>query len=160
MHSYFRVLYLHRISILVSIFIIIIHQLTKLLTSILLPLGTSWPNEGLLRLTHARNTGAAFSLFQDQTMILSLVSVVAVIFILYIFRSIKNPPILLKFTFGLQIGGAIGNLIDRFRLGYVTDFIDFGWWPIFNIADSSIVIGITIMIIYLLFNKDNETDSE
>ena len=80
MHSYFRVLYLHRISILVSIFIIVIDQLTKILTSILLPLGTSWPNEGLLRLTHARNTGAAFSLFQDQTMILSLVSVVAVIF--------------------------------------------------------------------------------
>ena len=160
MRSYFSIFYLHRISIVVSIFIIVIDQLTKLLTSILLPLGTSWPNEGLLRLTHARNTGAAFSLFQDQTMILSLISVLAVIFILYIFRSIKKPSLLLKCTFGLQIGGAVGNLIDRFRLGYVTDFIDFGWWPIFNIADSSIVIGITIMIIYLLFNKDNENNSK
>ena len=91
-----------------------------------------------------------------QSLILSIVSVIAVIFILFVFKSINNPSLLIRITFGLQIGGAFGNLIDRFRLGYVTDFIDFGWWPIFNIADSSIVVGITIMIFYFLFTNENK----
>tara|TARA_B100001750_G_C15338028_1_gene510787 strand:+ start:99 stop:578 length:480 start_codon:yes stop_codon:yes gene_type:complete len=156
MFKYFSLFYTHKISVFISIITIILDQLSKFLIIIFLPLGNSWPQEGILRFTHARNTGAAFSLFQDQSLILSIVSVIAVIFILFVFKSINNPSLLIRITFGLQIGGAFGNLIDRFRLGYVTDFIDFGWWPIFNIADSSIVVGITIMIFYFLFTNENK----
>ncbi|MCS5644384.1 MAG: signal peptidase II, partial [Dehalococcoidia bacterium] len=63
--------------------------------------------------------------------------------------------------FGLQFGGAIGNITDRFRLGHVTDFIDVGPWPIFNIADSSIVVGIGLLIFYFWFlNNDSKKDSQ
>ena len=88
-------------------------------------------------------------------------AVVAVIFILIIYRYLENPPLLIRLAFGLQMGGAIGNLIDRFRLGYVTDFIDVGWWPVFNIADSYIVMGITVMAFYFTFlrNRNSNTDN-
>ena len=126
-------------------------QLTKWLTIENLARGESWPADGFFRVTHAWNTGTAFSLFQGQGDILTWVSLGAVAILAWIYRSIDNPPWVLRAAFGLQLGGAIGNLIDRFRLGHVTDFIDVGPWPIFNIADSSIVIGIGLMIYYFWF---------
>jgi lipoprotein signal peptidase len=65
---------------------------------------------------------------------------------------------LLRVTFGLQLGGAAGNLIDRLRFGYVTDFIDVRWWPIFNVADSSVVIG-AILLAYYAFVIDRPPDT-
>ncbi len=65
------------------------------------------------------------------------------------------PKPILRIAIGLQLGGAFGNLLDRVALGAVTDFIDIGWWPIFNIADSSIVVGMAILVGVLLF-FDNE----
>ena len=126
-------------------------QLTKWLTIENLARYESWPADGFFRVTHAWNTGTAFSLFQGQGDILTWVSLGAVGVLAWIYRSIDNPPWLLRVAFGLQLGGAIGNLIDRFRLGHVTDFIDIGPWPIFNIADSSIVIGIGLMIYFFWF---------
>ena len=68
---------------------------------------------------------------------------------------------MLRVAFGLQFGGAIGNITDRLRLGHVTDFIDVGPWPIFNVADSSIVIGIGLLIFYFWFlNDDSKEDSQ
>ena len=79
----------------------------------------------------------------------------------WIYSSIKNPPWVLRVAFGLQFGGAIGNITDRLRLGHVTDFIDVGPWPIFNIADSSIVIGIGMLIFYFWFlNDDSRKDPQ
>ena len=112
MIKYFSLFYSHKISVFISIITIILDQLSKFLIIIFLPLGNSWPQEGILRFTHARNTGAAFSLFQDQSLILSIVSVIAVIFILFVFKSINNPSLLILITFRLQIGGAFGNLIS------------------------------------------------
>ena len=65
----------------------------------------------------------------------------------------------LRFAIGLQLGGAVGNLADRIRLGEVIDFIDVGWWPIFNLADSSIVIGIFILMTVVWFGSDRQTES-
>ena len=89
-----------------------------------------------------------------------LIIILNVIFIVIIYKYLENPPLLIRLAFGLQMGGAIGNLTDRFRLGYVTDFIDVGWWPVFNIADSSIVMGITVMAFYFTFlrNRNPKTD--
>ncbi|MDP6667526.1 MAG: signal peptidase II [Dehalococcoidia bacterium] len=126
-------------------------QLTKWLVIENLVRGESWPADGFFRFTHAWNTGTAFSLFQGQGDILTWVSLAAVAVLAWIYKSIDDPPWVLRIAFGMQLGGAIGNLVDRFRLGHVTDFIDVGPWPVFNIADSSIVIGIGLMIFYFWF---------
>jgi signal peptidase II len=107
-------------------------------------------------LTYACNTGAAFSLFEHGHEVLLFVFIaaaLAVIIWLYIHFS-KQPSLLLKLSFGLILGGAAGNLIDRFSLGYVTDFLLFTirpWfiWPVFNLADSAICVGIFFLMIYL-----------
>ena len=133
-------------------------QLTKWLTIENLARGESWPTEGFFRITHAWNTGTAFSLFQGQGEILTWVSLAAVAVLAWVYKSINDPPWVLRVAFGLQLGGAIGNLIDRVRLGHVTDFIDVGTWPIFNIADSSIVVGIGLMIYYFWFLEPGSKD--
>jgi signal peptidase II len=135
-------------------------QLTKWAVIENLAVGQSWPETGILRFTHAWNTGTAFSLFQGQGDILTWVSLAAVGVLTWIYRSIKNPHWVLRFAFGLQFGGAIGNIIDRIRIGHVTDFLDVGWWPIFNIADSSIVVGIALMIFNFWFLDEGSKPDE
>jgi signal peptidase II len=130
---------------------LILDQITKWIVIENLAVSESWPATGFFRFTHAWNTGTAFSLFEGQGDILTWVSLGAVGVLTWIYRSIDNPPWVLRIAFGMQFGGAIGNIIDRIRLGHVTDFFDVGPWPIFNIADSSIVIGIVLMIFYFLF---------
>lgn len=125
-------------------------QVTKYLVRENMAIGESWPAEGFFRLTHGTNTGSAFGLFQDQTTILTIASVFAIGFIVYFYRSHSDRSWITKFTVGLLLGGAVGNLIDRLIAGKVTDFIDVGPWPIFNLADSSITVGITLLIASLV----------
>jgi len=100
-------------------------------------------------LTHIYNTGAAFGLFHGQSFSLTIVALVGiVILLLYVLIFYRRFPFLVnrlgKSALGLVLGGTTGNLIDRLRFGYVTDFIDVGIWPAFNIADSAVVVGIII----------------
>lgn len=139
---------------------VVLDQVTKWQVIENLSVGESWPETGFFRITHAWNTGTAFSLFQGQGDILTWVSLAAVGVLSWIYRSIDKPSLLLRVAFGMQFGGAIGNIADRIRLGHVTDFIDVGIWPIFNIADSSIVIGIGLMIFYFWFMDNKEPDNE
>ena len=125
-------------------------QLTKYLIRDNMRIGESWPAEGFFRLTHGTNTGSAFGLFQDQTLILTIASIVAIGFIIFYYRSQASHNWTSRLTIGLLLGGAVGNLIDRLIAGRVTDFIDVGPWPIFNIADSCITVGITILIASLV----------
>ncbi len=131
-------------------------QLTKAIVIENLRRGESWPEEGFFRFTHAWNTGTAFSLFQDQSTILTFVSFGAVIALYFVYRSVESPTIWVRMAFGLLLGGAFGNLIDRIRLGHVTDFLDVGPWPIFNIADSSIVVGIFVLFLFFWTNPDDK----
>ncbi|HJP28112.1 MAG TPA: signal peptidase II [Dehalococcoidia bacterium] len=135
-------------------------QLTKWVVVENLAVGESWPAMGLFRFTHTWNTGTAFSLFQGAGDILTWVSFGAVGVLTWIYRSIDDPPWVLRIAFGLQFGGAIGNIADRIRLGHVIDFIDVGWWPVFNIADSSIVIGIGLMIFYFWFLDESSKSDD
>jgi len=141
---------------------VVLDQLTKWQVIENLAVGESWPETGFFRFTHAWNTGTAFSLFQGQGDILTWVSLGAVGVLSCIYRSVDRPSLVLRVAFGMQFGGAIGNIADRIRLGHVTDFIDVGIWPVFNIADSSIVIGIGLMIYYFWFvdNGKQEKDVE
>lgn len=135
-------------------------QLTKTLVIENLRRGESWPEEGFFRFTHAWNTGTAFSLFQDQSTILTFVSFGAVIALYFVYRSVESPTIWVRMAFGLLLGGAFGNLVDRIRLGHVTDFIDVGPWPIFNIADSSIVVGIFVLFLFFWSSTSDKEEAE
>ena len=138
--------------------VLLMDQLSKYLVQKYLPLGQSWPSDGLLRLTHGTNSGSAFGLFPNMTPVLIVASVVAIGFVAYFYRVHAMPKPLLRFAVGLLLGGAVGNLIDRLRFGTVVDFIDVGWWPIFNLADSSIVVGVTLLVA-VLFLGDRKARS-
>src|SRR3989304_1107702 len=118
-------------------------QVTKHLVRARLSPGESFPSEGLLRITNITNPGAAFGILQGQTFFLIVATIIGLgtIALYYLSPPMEHP--LVRLALGLQLGGAIGNLADRIRLGRVTDFIDFRFWPAFNVADSSIVIGVT-----------------
>lgn len=132
-------------------FVFISDQITKYTVYKNMSLGESIPAEGIIRITYARNTGMAFSLFENFGIILLILSlIIASILIIYLF-TIDKPRILIRVFSGLVIAGALGNILDRIRFGYVNDFIDVGWWPIFNIADSSITIAIVIYIFDAIF---------
>ena len=123
----------------------LVDQVTKFLVQKFLFFGESVPREGFLRLSHTHNTGSAFGLFQGQNTPLIVVALIGIAILVLIYHSQRQPSILLRLSIGLQLGGALGNLADRLLLGYVIDFFDVGPWPVFNVADSSIVIGLVLL---------------
>ena len=136
----------------------VLDQVSKRAITSLMDLGESWPSEGFFRITYGTNSGTAFGLFPNQTTLLIVVSMVAIGFLFYFYRAHALPSLLLRFAIGLQLGGAFGNLIDRVRNGEVVDFIDVGPWPIFNLADSSIVVGIFILMATFLLTKESREE--
>ena len=133
--------------------VLFLDQLTKFLVRSYLEPYESWPREGFFRLTHGTNTGTAFGLFPNQTFVLILASMLAIGFLYYFYRAHAFPMRLLRIAIGLQLGGAFGNLFDRIKDGAVVDFFDVGPWPIFNLADSAIVVGIVLLIGATLLGK-------
>jgi signal peptidase II len=144
----------------IAIVILLADQVTKALVLRYLPYQQPWnpiPSlYPLVTLTHVTNTGAAFGLFPNGGLVFTIVALVVVVAILVYYRYLPQHHGLVRLSLGLQLGGAIGNLIDRLRFGKVVDFIDFHFWPVFNVADSSIVIGVVILACYLIFLADNQ----
>ena len=139
--------------------VLFLDQISKLIIKNTLVLGESWPAEGLFRITYGTNTGTAFGLFPNQTVFLIIASFIAIGFLVYFYRAHALPRPMLRFAIGLQLGGALGNLLDRIFYGSVVDFIDVGWWPIFNLADSSIVVGMAILVgILVFFEKGSDQE--
>ncbi len=134
-------------------------QASKRVITSLMHLGESWPREGFFRITYGTNSGTAFGLFPDHTTLLIFVSLIAIGFLFYFYRAHAMRSLVLRCAIGLQLGGAFGNLIDRVLNGKVVDFIDVGPWPIFNIADSSIVIGIAILMGTFLLTKEPKEEA-
>jgi signal peptidase II len=129
-------------------------QLSKLWIRSNLTLGESLPEAGFFRLTHIRNTGAAFGLFQDHSLMLIIAAIIGIATLLFLVLFMYRRFDFLDTTpgrpsIGLILGGTMGNLIDRLSSGYVTDFIDVGIWPAFNAADSAVVVG-AILLAYSL----------
>ncbi|MCS7003444.1 MAG: signal peptidase II, partial [Dehalococcoidia bacterium] len=136
----------------VAVVIILVDQITKALVRAFLPVNTSWPEEWLWRLTHIHNYGAAFGLFQNLGGVFMVIAIVAAGLIVYFYRRLPPNAWIVRLALGMQLGGAIGNLIDRLHQGYVTDFFDLRPYPyVFNIADSAIVGGVFLLAYYLLF---------
>jgi signal peptidase II len=142
----------------VAVVVFAVDRVTKAWVTENIPLGTARPVIGdYVRIVHAQNTGAAFGLLPERTTLLSVLSVVAVLAIVYYYRQIASNSALVSATLGMQLGGAFGNLLDRITQGYVVDFVDVGvgdirFWA-FNVADSSIVVGIILVTLALWYEE-------
>ncbi len=143
---------------------VILDQVTKMWAVNALKNGRSIKIVGnFLRFTYAENRGAAFSILQNQRMLFIIVTIILMAVLAYIYFKSDNITKLSRLAIAMIAGGAIGNFIDRVRLGYVVDFIDvrfgsFYNFPIFNIADSFVVCGTVLMIILILFNGFEKSD--
>jgi signal peptidase II len=138
--------------IVIALAVVGLDQLTKYLVRANMELGQSIPKEGLFKIYYITNTGGAFGILANQAFLLAIVAVIGIAVFLVYLRYIPLQSTLLKVGLGLDLGGAVGNLVDRLRLeGKVTDFIDIGAWPVFNVADMSIVVGTILIAYYLLF---------
>ncbi len=139
-------------------------QLTKFLVRANMSPGQSVPEEGIVRITYVTNTGGAFGLFANQTFLLLFTAVLGVVAILFYYRYLAFDSQLFRVGLALQMGGAVGNLIDRLVYRCVTDFVyvrvwgDF-YWPAFNVADLSIVTGVIAMACSLLFFTREKSES-
>jgi signal peptidase II len=124
---------------------VVADQVTKQVVGRTLPLGNSVDIIGPFSIRHVQNSGIAFGLFASRTAPVIGVTAVTVGLMLWFFaRSGRRHPAL-PVALGLVVGGSIANLIDRVRLGHVTDFLDLVAWPAFNLADTFIVVGVTIL---------------
>lgn len=143
--------------------IVILDQLSKAVVRFSLPLYQEVPVfPGFFSLTHIENPGGAFGFLAGHPSILQRLffligTLVAIGFLIYLYKKIPASYSILTAGLALIMGGALGNLIDRIRFGKVTDFFDFfigrTHWPAFNIADSAVTIGSIIFIYYLIFRK-------
>ncbi len=134
--------------------IIVLDQWTKYLVREELPFQAIWSPWPWLtpyaRIVHWNNTGAAFGIFQGFGNVFTVLAIVVSIAILYYFPQVPRRDWTLRLAMGLQMGGAIGNLIDRLLFGSVTDFISVGNFAVFNIADASISLGVAILVLGML----------
>ena len=127
-------------------------QLTKFVVASALTIDDGVKIVGPLSIHHVRNSGIAFGLFASRTSAVILLTAFAVgAMVVFFARSAQRHPFL-PVALGLVLGGSLSNLLDRIRLGYVTDFIDFRWWPAFNLADSFIVVGVGLLFLSFVAN--------
>ena len=152
------------ILLLTALTILVADQLTKALVVANLAVGEQARLLGdLVQVWHAQNRGAAFSLFQGGTVVFLIVSVLSIGIVAYFHRSLRDRSLWLHVVLGIVLGGTLGNFIDRLRQGYVTDWLSIGIgdtrWPTFNVADSSVVIGIGILVVYLFLTSPDRREA-
>lgn len=143
------------------ILVIITDQASKIWVSNNMELWESIPViPKIFHITYIQNPGSAFGLLRFSNITFIMIGILIIILgILFLTRVARHNK-LVFFSFVLILGGSLGNIIDRLRIGKVIDFLDFRIWPIFNIADSAINIGILLLIIHLLFQKEHEVTNK
>jgi signal peptidase II len=142
-----------------ALLLIVIDQIAKALVVANLQLYEAWipipALDAVFEITYTRNTGAAFGLLTSASNVFLVIAVIASAVIIYYYRHVPKEAIFLRIAMGLQLGGALGNAVDRLTRGFVVDFLHIYYdpigfdWPIFNLADSAIVIGVLLLIILL-----------
>ncbi len=146
---------------LVAGLVVVLDQVSKSVIRGWLSLGETWPADfDLIRLTHVENSGAAFGILQDAGLFLLVASVVAVVLITVYLIWTPLEGWIPTVALALILGGALGNLVDRWARGTVTDFIDPTNYPAFNLADSSIVVGVATLVILSMFEPRPEEPSD
>jgi signal peptidase II len=116
--------------------------------------------DGILSLTLEYNTGGAFSLFQARNGVFILIASLAIVALVYAYIRYQRDDLVVGAALALALGGAVGNLTDRIRFGYVVDFFDIHVWPIFNVADSAISVGIVLLAWRFLTKRPEASDSK
>ena len=135
--------------------VIVLDQITKAIVRTGLDRGESWPDpDWPLRIRYVTNSGAAFGILQDQTTFLIGTALIGLTAIYLYYRYPPFDHWIVPIAIGLMLGGAVGNLIDRIRVGRVTDFVDVGWFPAFNVADSTITIAVAVLLLGYVFLWD------
>jgi signal peptidase II len=146
---------------LIAACVIALDQYTKWWVRVHIPVNRSWNPlpwlDRFVTFTHVENTGVAFGLLKGMNWLFVIVAAVVIVLIVVYYRRLAATSWVLHAAFGLQLAGALGNQIDRVLRGHVTDFIDVRVWPIFNVADSSVVVG-TILLAYYVFFLDRGLD--
>jgi signal peptidase II len=147
----------------IAALVVALDQWTKWLVRTNIPFQSTWLPPGwdwlspYARIVHWNNSGAAFGMFQSGSVIFMVLAFVVVGAILYYYPRVDAGDWPLRIAMGLQMAGALGNLIDRLRLdGRVTDFISIGNFPVFNVADSSISVGVVVLIIGVWWKERHE----
>ncbi|MDX1415034.1 MAG: signal peptidase II [Candidatus Promineifilaceae bacterium] len=113
--------------------------------------------ENFFRFTHVTNTGMAFGLFPNGSWLFTILAPLVSIAIIIYNQKLELGNRLMRLALGLQLGGALGNLIDRLTQGYVTDFMDFGPWPVWNLADLAVVSG-TFLLLYVILQEERKAN--
>jgi signal peptidase II len=131
-----------------SLLSIVLDRITKLWIDRSLYPGQSIPVlDNVLWITYTRNKGIAFGLFSGLSHVLGVLSLLALLFFLLLYGKIPYRKLDVQAGCGMIVGGAIGNLLDRLAFGYVIDFIDFRVWPVFNVSDIAICVGIGLILL-------------
>ena len=140
--------------------ILILDQWTKSIIRSNLDFGEIWmPWEWLApyaRVVHWYNTGVAFGMFQNRNLMFAMLSLVVSLVLIIFYPKLTQNDWFLRVAIGLQVGGSLGNLIDRLTIDHVTDFISVGNFPVFNIADASITMGVGVMLLGLWLEERRE----
>ena len=142
--------------------IVALDQWTKWLVRTNIPFGGSWLPNGwewlspYARIVHWYNTGAAFGMFQNGNTIFAILAVIVILVIFYYYPQVERSDWYLRLAMGMQMAGAAGNLVDRLTVGKVTDFISVGTFPVFNVADSSISVGVAVLLLGVWIKEREE----
>ncbi|MDD5131334.1 MAG: signal peptidase II [bacterium] len=143
------------ILLIIFLLVLLADQYTKLIVQQDMIVGQTIPViHKIFHFTYVQNSGGAFGILRGKTNLFIIISIIVILFIIYFMFKEEKKDYFVKTVFSFILGGAISNLIDRMRLGYVVDFIDFQVWPVFNIADSAISIGMVLLFIRLFFKKE------
>ncbi len=144
----------------VAAVIVVVDQVTKWLVVTNIPYGGMWsPWEWLTpiaRIVHWSNTGVAFGMLQGMNPVFIGLAVVVSGMIIYYYQKLEKQDGLIKLALMLELGGAIGNLVDRIQYGHVIDFVSVGNFPVFNVADSCITVGVIILLIGVWIQEKRE----
>jgi signal peptidase II len=146
----------------IAVVIVGLDQWTKSLVRANVPLGGMWLPESMqwlhpyARIVHWYNTGAAFGMFKDGSMVFTVLAFIVIGLILFYYPQVEQADWSLRIAMSMQLGGATGNLIDRLTIGHVTDFISVGNFPVFNIADASISVGAAVLFLGILIMERAE----
>ena len=136
---------------LVSAWVMLLDQVSKSVVARFIPMyDTVACLGGLLRITHVRNAGAAFGVFQGRQPLFIAAALVAAGIVVVSYPRVSTSNWAARFGLSLGLGGAMGNLVDRLRLGGVVDFLEVGPWPVFNLADSAIVVGVALIVLGMM----------
>jgi signal peptidase II len=133
--------------------IVALDQWTKWLVRVNIPFGGTWLPEGwewlspYARIVHWQNMGAAFGMFQNGNTVFSILAVVVILVIFYYYPLVERSDWSLRVAMGMQMAGAAGNLVDRLTRGEVTDFVSVGTFPVWNVADASITVGVGVLLL-------------